>query len=59
MDQASINSNNMDGECQDSTAGQGSAGLDLQDNVVQSRAGIASAWKNLHCSFKEEKDSLE
>ena len=52
MDQASINSNNMDGECQDSTAGEGSAGLDLQDNVVQSRAGIASAWKNLHCSFK-------
>ena len=29
MDQASINSNNMDGECQDTTAGQGSAELYL------------------------------
>ena len=42
MDQASTNSNNMDGECEDSTAGQGIAGLALEGNIVQGKTEISS-----------------
>ena len=59
MDQASNKSNNMDAECEDSTEGQGRAGLAFQGKIVQGRVRIASARKDLHSSFAEEVDSLK
>ena len=54
MDHASNNSKNIDGEYGDSTVGQDRAEFNLQGNIVQVTAGIASARKNLHCCFTEE-----
>ena len=56
MDQANTN---MDGEYEDSTVAQSRTGLALQINILQGKGGIASARKDLHCSFTKEVNSLK